>query len=298
MENSSFSHPLEWDTIGGLDTTGFIFMSNNISGPVGRISVNLTSYDLLKAAALLLMVVDHAGFYFMPDELWPRAIGRLSAPIWIFLVGYAQSRDLSPKLWIGMLILVLSNFATGEAVLPVNILGTIIFCRVLLDPVMNIVRAKPQSLYPIAFLFFLAGVPVGLFLEYGAAIFLIAMAGYMVRNRDNLPFRWNDILQFCAIAMVVHGFYQLGYYFFSFDLIYKIVIGAALLVLMLGVLVRFAPKEYPALTEKLPAPAVWVIQFCGRRTLEFYVAHILIFHAVQIWLGLAEMHPFTLHIFR
>ena len=48
---------------------------------------NITSYDLFKTLALVLMIADHIGFYFYPNELWLRAFGRLSAPMWLFLIG-------------------------------------------------------------------------------------------------------------------------------------------------------------------------------------------------------------------
>ncbi len=32
----------------------------------------LTAYDLLKTLAIILMVVDHIGAYFFPDQMWWR----------------------------------------------------------------------------------------------------------------------------------------------------------------------------------------------------------------------------------
>lgn len=43
---------------------------------------------MLKALALLTMVIDHIGFLFFPDQDWMRAIGRLTMPIF----GYAIAR--------------------------------------------------------------------------------------------------------------------------------------------------------------------------------------------------------------
>ena len=60
---------------------------------------SITSYDILKTFAVLTMIIDHIGLYFFPDEMWWRVIGRLSFPVWLFLIGYAQSRDI-PKLLI------------------------------------------------------------------------------------------------------------------------------------------------------------------------------------------------------
>ena len=57
------------------------------------LSSYLTSYDLLKTLALVLMVIDHIGYFFYPEEMWWRVLGRLSVPIWFFLIGYANARD-------------------------------------------------------------------------------------------------------------------------------------------------------------------------------------------------------------
>ena len=38
----------------------------------------LTSYDFLKTFAVVFMVIDHAGFFFFPDNDWMRVAGRLS----------------------------------------------------------------------------------------------------------------------------------------------------------------------------------------------------------------------------
>ena len=62
---------------------------------------DLTSHDLLKAFAVIIMVIDHAGYYFFPDQEWWRAIGRIGFPIWFFLVGHARGRVISRKLIIG-----------------------------------------------------------------------------------------------------------------------------------------------------------------------------------------------------
>ena len=96
----------------------------------------ITSYDLLKALAVALMIVDHLGFYFYPDILWLRIIGRLSAPIWFFLIGYAHRRDVPRILWAGGLILTISGLAAGQSLFPLNILFMLGLARLVIDPVM------------------------------------------------------------------------------------------------------------------------------------------------------------------
>ena len=60
----------------------------------------LTSYDLLKSLAVILMICDHIGYFFFPEEMWFRTLGRLCLPIWFFLIGYARGDEVSKLFWI------------------------------------------------------------------------------------------------------------------------------------------------------------------------------------------------------
>ena len=51
-------------------------------------------------------------------------------------------------------------------------------------------------------------------------------------------------------------------------------------------LLNLRKKTFPELTRRLPRPLVALIQFMGRRTLEIYVAHLLIFKVIGIALGI------------
>ncbi len=57
--------------------------------------------DWLKTAAIILVAVDHFGYFFMADDRWWSVFGRLAAPTFFFLMGYAQTRTV-PLRWIGL----------------------------------------------------------------------------------------------------------------------------------------------------------------------------------------------------
>ena len=107
----------------------------------------VTSYDVWKTLAVLLMIIDHIGAYFLPDEQGLRILGRLCVPIWFFLVGYAQSRDLSWRLWAGVAILSISNYIGGQPIFPLTILATIIFIRLILDRFMVMSMRSPKDMF-------------------------------------------------------------------------------------------------------------------------------------------------------
>ena len=50
--------------------------------------------DWLKTAAIILVVVDHIGYFFIEDDHWWSVFGRLAAPTFFFLLGYAQTRTV------------------------------------------------------------------------------------------------------------------------------------------------------------------------------------------------------------
>jgi hypothetical protein len=253
----------------------------------------VTTYDLLKTAALLLMVVDHIGAFFYPEEIWLRVAGRLSAPIWLFLVGYARSRDLSAPLWAGMMLLVLSQWAIGHPILPLNILATILIIRMVIDPVMNGLNRTPSSTYPVMIL--AAGLTFATFplFEYGTGALLPAMLGYWVR-------RWEEegavplaapLNVLAAIAGVLYYGLQ-SFIFFQFTPAQSFVAGTGLIALFVG-LTGFRGRS---LRETGLAPVAAAVKMMGRHTLFFYVAHLLVFKAVAYVLNPERFAPFTFHI--
>ena len=55
--------------------------------------------DWLKTVAIILVLVDHIGYFFIEDDQWWSVFGRLAAPTFFFLLGYAKSRGV-PRNWI------------------------------------------------------------------------------------------------------------------------------------------------------------------------------------------------------
>ena len=123
------------------------------------------SHDWLKAIAITLMVVDHIGVYFFPEEYLFRFVGRFSFPIFFFLIGYTYQglRHDSPadsstwkkyytklpkvlQKWVNffwafniksdlllcLLLITLTDLAVDRQIFPLNILFSVIVCRTVL----------------------------------------------------------------------------------------------------------------------------------------------------------------------
>lgn len=234
----------------------------------------ITSYDLLKAAAVIIMIIDHIGFYFFPQDMWWRAIGRIGFPIWFFLVGYARSRDFSPRLWGGAVILVLANMAAGMYIMPLNALFTIIAIRILLDPLVRMAMVNLYALFSFSVAMMFLILPSNMFFEYGTQALIMAMFGFLVRNRDMFKNAHSILNAYMVFALGT--FLLMQHAVFHFTATQWYVMGGGTFLVM-GLLFFFKSVTFPDLTKVMPRFATVLIQIMGRRTLEIYVCHLLLF---------------------
>lgn len=240
----------------------------------------LTSYDLLKTFAVVLMIVDHVGFYFFPEENWLRVFGRMCVPVWFFLIGYANSRDLSKPLWIGALVLICSDFIAGLYFFPFNILATMIIIRLLLDSLMERALRNVSAFWAINTLLFLLIIPTNMVLEYGTHGLILAIFGWLVRHKDDIKDK-DLIHQYLAFGIA--SFVVIQYLIFGFDNNQLLVLVLGIFTVMAG-LMFYKPAVYSGLTAAFPRLLVWFLQLTGRHTLLIYVGHLLLFKIMGMYL--------------
>ncbi|MBX2834907.1 MAG: hypothetical protein KTR28_08035 [Micavibrio sp.] len=252
----------------------------------------ITSYDLLKTFAIITMIVDHIGYYFFPDQLWWRAIGRTSAPVWLFLIGYAQSRDLSLRMWVGASVLTASKLVIGKYFLQLNILWGMILTRLMLDKVAPRVFSASTTMTAFLVIMAVLYIPTSMIFDYGAFCLMVAVFGFGVRQYRKDGLYGNERLMvygfMCALlyslgTVITFGFSELQIYF---------VAGSILAVHM--VLYFFKPLRFEMLTAALPSPIVGLLHLTGRRTLEIYVIHILTFKVIAYYMGMENFGLFAL----
>ena len=257
----------------------------------------ITAYDLLKTLAVTLMLIDHIGYYFFPDDYWWRVIGRLCVPLWFFLIGYARSRDLDPRLVIGGLVLTFADFAAGHYFIPVNILFSMLIIRVVLNRVMAFCT---KGLEPLAF----TGLVLALFcpisiaaFEYGFLGILLAMLGWLMRHRDE-PAALGELTPMSVWIFFIFtyaAFIILQSLSFEFQPLQVVALGFGTMG-SFWLILRFRPETYPDLTGRLGSLAA-VFRFGGRRTLEIYVGHLILFKLLGVLTDPERFHPFTLKWF-
>ena len=254
----------------------------------------LTSHDLLKAFAVIIMIIDHIGYYFYPDDMWWRAVGRIGFPIWFYLAGYARGRDIPRILLGGGLFLLAMNFVVGETLFPLNALFTIMILRLCIDPVMNIVRGNVQRIWGFLFIFTVLFLPTTALTEYGTLAAIFAMFGYMVRHREDMGLDRALMQNYMVSIAVIFLGYQGITFGMNMPQFVLMAVGTMSVCLVLG---SFRSVSFDRLDAKMPAPFKAFIQFCGRNTLQIYVAHLTVFKLAALVLTTKPYALFTLRLF-
>lgn len=145
-------------------------------------------YDYLKIIAILLMIVDHLWFFFFPDAVWMRLLGRGAFPIFLTLVwlsgSYKRRRDLF--IWaiitqVPIVIYAINNQAYWF--LTLNILRSIIIAR----SIIYILHTKETKRYITISLALLPVLPLTqLIFDYGAFAIYFAIWWAMLHQNKNI----------------------------------------------------------------------------------------------------------------
>lgn len=239
----------------------------------------VTTLDLIKTFAVICMIIDHIGFYFFPDSSWFRVVGRLGgAPIWFFLIGYASSREI-PNMWmIGALILAVMDLALFGHVFSLNVLVTLILLRLTIDPIMNFMMQSRYVFWLGAVLLTFFYVPSNMLMEYGTIGVLCGMLGYIVKNRKELEritfLTRNDYLGFVGLIIVANTLLQSA--IMGFDQVQSLCLGVAFAAITIA-LCQLRVETIPQITNKW---ATKTLHLGGRKTLEIYVGHLVVFKLV------------------
>jgi TraX protein len=238
----------------------------------------VTAYDYLKLFAIAYMAIDHLGAYFYPDHMMFRALGRLSVPIWLFLIGYARSRRIDPPLIIGAIVLTLADYAVTHAFHALNILWSILIIRLTLTPLMRWVGTSENKLILVTALCFILTPVTRFHIDYGTIAYALAISGYLMRHGFEGEPRFP--IGYIAISLGLYGITQaLNFNFYAPH--YAVLwIGGISLFYLLAV---WFPR-YAATSGTVPAPSLpalrTALSWIGHHTLTIYVGHLLVIYAV------------------
>lgn len=243
---------------------------------------HITSYDLLKAFAVVTMLIDHAGLYFFPDQEWWRVVGRMSFPVWFFLIGFARTREIPVLMMAGAVLITVASFITGTGIFPLNALASIMLIRLILDWCMAPVMEGGRSIWAVALIMLLLVFPSYILTEYGTLGLIMAMFGFLVRWKDMLSEKWTlpafalfALTSYCVIQQLTFGM----------DILQTLAVFGGMAMLTV-ILCRFRDLEYAGLSARLPRPVTALLRVMGRHTLEIYVFHVILFKLATVALGI------------
>ena len=237
-------------------------------------SKNITSYDVLKSFAVIIMVIDHLGFYFFPEYDWLRSIGRICVPIWFFLVGRSQSLKVGLDMPMGALILSVFQFLILGHFLPLNVLWSMTIWRVFLRFFPKITEMKVWGILLLSVLCVIGVitiVPTSDFVEYGSLGFLLALAGYCCSRMG----KTKTCALMCIFVTAFCSVFEA--YYFKFSILNSAIstVGISLTMLWLW---NLQSREYLNTEKIFFAP---VLRFIGRETLSIYVVNHVIFMYIR-----------------
>ncbi len=250
----------------------------------------VTSTDVWKTAALALILIDHLGEFLFPDQPWMRAIGRAGAPIFFFLIGYAATRAV-PWFWLaaGALLTGLDLWRAGGDMNAVTLNILISFAALRwLRPGMEALARRSLWMLWAAAAALIALVPLAdMVLEYGTTGPLIALTGLAHRLAVETgpdcgaTAPWMHRRALGAVATLVYALNEIDDYGFAIDDAW---IAMAAIIAVSGLLLIYSRGD---LITQPPAAAAALLRFCGRRSLEIYIAQIIGLMALGLALGIA-----------
>ncbi|HEY8382171.1 MAG TPA: TraX family protein [Microvirga sp.] len=229
----------------------------------------VTTTDVLKFVGVAAFLIDHYGYYFAPDENGWRLVGRMAAPIFFFLIGFARTRSV-PWTWFafGAALTALSAWAAQSLTdVLLNILLNFALLRLVVLPVVE--RIMVRRPVPLAMLvvgcILLIDATDGV-LEYGTEGWLWAFFGLahrVAQTSETARMAWiRTGLGVAAVAAYIPREVQ------EYD--FGILQAALLAGAVIGLALTFVRFRRMTLRRQPPAPLAAPLRFGGRYSLEIY----------------------------
>ena len=240
--------------------------------------------DWLKAAGIVLVSVDHFGYFFMEDELWWSAFGRLAAPIFFFLLGFAQTRTVPLHwIWLGVILTLLESWNADWTWVAPNILLSLALIRIARPYAQILVQRKGWAGFFLVVCALLVVLPItSNIVDYGSEGWLWALCGLCQRmyvdGRTAVDARDVDQnsaplvrtmtenmglmrLLACVVAAIVYVWQEQGEYSFPPFHLAAFILGIGVLAVILCLFRRGPSRIQP------PAATASFLRFIGRHSL-------------------------------
>jgi len=260
----------------------------NSTGHPMTVPLFVDNADWIKTFAIILVVVGHIGYFFIDDAAWWSVFGRMAAPVFFFLMGYARSRTIPVHwIWLGIFLTLVDSWSNDWDWMPLNILFSMALIRLSRPLALSLLQRYGW----VAFIALAVGLmlllPVsGDLVDYGAEGWLWALFGlcqrmYVDRRSINgqdtrgqeteltgqgLTRNWRVMrLLACLITVVIYLWQEQIEFGFSESQLSFVIAGVVILSCGLAIFVRGPSSIQP------PEPIARSLRWLGRHTLEIYV---------------------------
>ena len=253
-----------------------------------RLPDSVNNSDWLKTFAIMLVAVGHTGYFFIDDAAWWSVFGRMAAPVFFFLMGYARSRTIPLHwIWLGIILTLLDSWNTDWEWVAPNILFSMALIRLSRPPVLSLLQRYSWVAFSVVILGLLLVLPfAGDLVDYGAEGWLWALFGVCQRmyvdgrsfssvdetlqkselTSQGMKQDWRMMrLPACLITAVVYVWQEQIEFGFSDFQFTVVAIGVAILSCVLSMFSRGPSRVQP------PQPIANSLRWLGRHTLEIYV---------------------------
>ena len=238
--------------------------------------------DWLKTAAIIAVAIGHFGHFFMEDDHWWAVFGRVAAPAFFFLQGYAESRTIPLNwIWLGVILTLLDSWNADWRWVAPNILLSYVLIRLARPYVQSFVQHHGWVAVALLVSALLAVLPlVGKIVDYGAEGWLWALFGLYQRRYGRSAVSATQVasrpargmkenfglmrLLVCCVAAVVYIWQEQKEFMFSPLQLAVVILLVGVMSLSLCLFVRGKSPIQP------PEPVARVLHFIGRHTLEIY----------------------------
>jgi len=243
--------------------------------------------DWLKTAAIVLVAVDHFGYFFIEDADWWSVFGRLAAPVFFFFLGYSQTRTVPLRwIWLGVILTLLESWNTGWTWVTPNILLSLAIIRIARPSVQKCLQRYGWAAFALLVATLIAALPfTAEIVDYGAEGWLWALFGLCQRmfadgrsasdeedtaqssaaTAHALPENVGLMrLLACFVAAVVYLWQEQREFSFSQIHFAAFILGLGVLSFSLCLYRRGPSRIQP------PESVAGVLRFIGRHTLEIY----------------------------
>jgi hypothetical protein len=243
--------------------------------------------DWLKTAAIILVAVDHTGYFFIENADWWSVFGRLAAPLFFFLLGYARTRTVPLYwIWLGVILTLLDSWNTDWTWVAPNILLSFALIRIARPYVQFLLQDHGWTAFVLLVLVLFAVLPIAAnIVDYGSEGWLWALFGLSqrmyvdsrsatgvdgtVQSSAQPAYAMTENLGLmrllaCFVAAVVYVWQEQMEFSFSQIQFVTFILGLGVLSLSLCLFLRGPSRIQP------PESIAGVLRFIGRHTLEIY----------------------------